>query len=209
MAGRPRSFDTAKALQSAMGVFWRKGYEGASITDVTEAMGITRPSLYAAFGSKKELFQAVVMQYDAQHRIVLEKALEAPRARDVARLVLRGVATLVTETGGNTPLGSLLLQGGLSCSDSDIPAELAGQRGHWEKAIRDRFIQAQADGDLAPDADPVLLARHTMAVLIGMSVLATEGVSKDELLSLAEMAVFPVARATQPDKAWEGHAVAP
>lgn len=197
MSGRPREFDPAEALQSAMEVFWHKGYEGTSVSDLTEAMGISRPSMYAAFGNKKALFHAVVMQYDAQHKNILEKALEAPNAQDVARLVLRGVARLVTYTGGNTPPGSLLLQAGLSCSDADIPAELASQRGHWEKAICNRFIRAQADGDLAPTADPALLARHTVAVLIGMSVLATQGVSRDELLSLAEMAVMPVAAATR------------
>ncbi len=192
-----------------MRVFWRKGYEGASITDVTEAMGITRPSLYAAFGSKKQLFQAVVMLYDAQHRSVLEEALAAPSACEVARLVLEGVATLVTDTRQNTPLGTLLLQGGLSCGDSDIPAQLAGQRSHWEKAIRLRFVKAQAEGDLAPDADPVLLARHIMAVLAGMAVLATEGVSRDGLLRLADLSVFAVAGATQTARTMQAPAVAP
>ncbi len=195
--GRPRSFDVGEALQRAMQVFWRKGYEGASIADLTKAMGINSPSLYAAFGNKKDLFHAVVMRYDALHKDLLAEALTAPRAQDVVRYILRGVAALVTDTGGGMPPGSLFVHGGLSGSDSAIPAELASRRALWEAAIRDRFIRAQAEEDLVPAADPVALARHTVAILIGMSVLAGEGVRQEDLLVLAELAVAPVTAASR------------
>jgi hypothetical protein len=96
--GRPRSFCTTQALNSAMQVFWRKGYEGASIAELKKAIGINSPSLYAAFGSKKELFHRVLAHYDAQNKAFMDEILAASRAQDVASLLLRGVAALVTDT---------------------------------------------------------------------------------------------------------------
>jgi AcrR family transcriptional regulator len=186
--GRPRSFCKTQALQSAMQVFWRKGYEGTTITDLTKAIGINSPSLYAAFGSKKELFQAVVVHYDAQLNAFMDEVLAAARARDVATLLLQGVASLVTDTKGNNPPGSLLVQSGMSCSDSTIPAVIARHRARWEKILCERFSRAQAEGDLSAATDPSGLARYIMAVAIGMSVLATEGASREDLLAMAEMA---------------------
>src|ERR1700733_10256091 len=87
-AGRPRSFCTEKALDSAMQVFWRKGYEGTSMVDLTEAIGINSPSLYAAFGSKEGLFRAVLERYDARRKDLMDKVLAAPDAKSVARLFL-------------------------------------------------------------------------------------------------------------------------
>jgi AcrR family transcriptional regulator len=194
--GRPRSFCTTQALQSAMQVFWRKGYEGASIADLTKAIGINSPSLYAAFGSKKELFYRVLVHYDAQNKVFMDEVLAAPRAQDVASLLLRGVATLITDTSGNNPSGSLFVQSGLSCSDAAIPAELARRRTYWEKALCKRFVRAQAEGDLSSAADPSALASHIMAVSIGMCVLAAGGASREDLLDTAEMAAMPVVRAS-------------
>src|ERR1700691_333348 len=99
-AGRPRGFCTEKALDSAMQVFWRKGYEGTSMVDLTGAMGINSPSLYAAFGSKEGLFRAVLERYDERRRGFMEKVLAAPDAYSVAQLFLEGVAAFAADTSG-------------------------------------------------------------------------------------------------------------
>jgi AcrR family transcriptional regulator len=194
--GRPRSFCTTQALNSAMQVFWRRGYEGASIAELTKAIGINSPSLYAAFGSKKELFNRVLEHYDAQNRVFMDEVLAAHRAQDVASLLLRGVATLVTDRSADNPPGSLFVQSGLSCSDPAIPAELARRRDHWERELCKRFGRAQAEGDLSSAASPSALASHIMVASIGMCVLAAEGASQEDLLGIAEMAAMPVSRAS-------------
>ena len=195
-AGRPRSFCTEKALDSAMQVFWRKGYEGASIAELTKAIGINSPSLYAAFGSKKELFHRVLVHYDAQNKVFMDEMLAASRAQDVASLFLRGVAALVTDTSRNNPPGSLFVQSWLSCSDPAIPAELARRRDRWERELCNRFARARAEGDLSSGSSPSALASHIMAVSIGMCVLAAEGASRKDLLDIADMAATPVSRAS-------------
>jgi AcrR family transcriptional regulator len=194
--GRPRSFCTTQALNSAMQVFWRRGYEGASIAELRKAIGINSPSLYAAFGSKKELFYRVLAHYDAQNKVFMDEILAASRAQDVASLLLRGVATLATDASGNNPRGGLLVQGGLSCSDPTIPAELARRRVHWEGELCKRFVRAQVEGDLSSGASPPALASYLMAVSIGMCVLAAERASREDLLDIADMAATSVSRAS-------------
>src|SRR6202035_2018492 len=126
--GRPRSFCTDTALDRAMTVFWRQGYEGASLADLTEAMGINSPSLYAAFGSKEGLFRAVLERYDGRGKGFMEKVLAAPDAQTVAREYLAGVARFAADTSGLNPPGCLLLQSVLSCGDQAIPDEMARHR---------------------------------------------------------------------------------
>src|ERR1700761_2872773 len=103
--GRPRSFCTDTALDRAMTVFWRKGYEGASLAELTEAMGINPPSLYAAFGNKEGLFRAVLERYDARRQAQMDRVIAAPDPRSVARLFLEGVADFSADTGGRSPPG--------------------------------------------------------------------------------------------------------
>src|ERR1700738_3561065 len=95
-AGRPRSFDTGKALNRAVEVFWRKGYEGASLSDLTKAMGINRPSLYAAFGDKESLFRKVLDRYDSGPAGYVREALNQPTARAVVERLMEGAAELGT-----------------------------------------------------------------------------------------------------------------
>src|ERR1700685_4522166 len=109
--GRARRFWKEKALHSAVQVFWRKGYEGTSMVDLTEAIGINSPSLYAAFGSKDGLFRAVLERYDARRATFMKKLLAAPTACEVAELFLHGVADFAADTGGKNPPGCLFLQG--------------------------------------------------------------------------------------------------
>lgn len=193
-AGRPRIFCTEKALDCAMQVFWRKGYEGASMVDLTSAMGINSPSLYAAYGSKEGLFRAVLERYEARRDQFMEEVFAAPTAREVARLFLHGVADFAADTGGQNPPGCLLLQCGMTCGDSNIPDELARHRAEKEKALCERFARAQAEGDLANNIAPAALARYVMAVANGMFVQAASGASAQDLHAVADLglASFPV-----------------
>jgi len=176
-AGRPRSFCTEKALDSAMQVFWRKGYEGASMVELTTAMGINSPSLYAAFGSKEGLFRQVLDRYDARRQAFMESVLNAPTAREAAHRFLHGVADFVADTGGKNPPGCLLMQCGSSCGDDDIPDVVARHRAEKEAALRDRFARAVQEGDLPAGSDPGALARYLTTVANGIAVQAVADIA--------------------------------
>ena len=186
--GRPRGFCTDTALDRAMNVFWRKGYEGASLADLTEAMGINPPSLYSAFGSKEGLFRAVLERYDERRRDFMEKVIAAPDAQTVAKLFLEGVAEFAADTSGLNPPGCLLVQSG-SCANEDIPEAVAKHRAEKEAALRQRFERARKEGDLPSDADPKTLARYLVAIANGICMQATTGASPKELQDIARMAL--------------------
>ena len=187
--GRPRGFDLDQALEQAMQVFWRLGYEGASLAELTKAMGINSPSLYAAFGSKEGLFKAVLDHYAARRQECLAQVLAAPTAREAAERLLFGLVDLATDP--NEPPGCLLLQGGLSCgvTTPTIPQELARRRAYLETALEERFTQARDAGDLPASADPAVLARYLAAVCNGIAVQAAAGASRDELRQIAALAL--------------------
>lgn len=194
--GRPREFDVEKSLDRAMQVFWRKGYQGASMSELTAAMKINSPSLYGAFGSKEGLFKAVLDHYDATRSGLLTKILAAPTAREVASRFLCGVADFATDA--HHPPGCLLVQAGLSCGDKDVPKELARHRAAAELALRERFKCAQADRELPQDADAAGLARYLITVANGICVQAASGASRKELRQVAELALagWPVGART-------------
>jgi len=194
--GRPRGFSTDTALDRAMTVFWRQGYEGASLADLTKAMGINPPSLYAAFGSKEGLFRAVLERYDERRKGFMDKVLAAPDAKSVAQLFLEGVAEFASDTSGRNPPGCLLLQSGLSCGDQVIPDELARHRAEKERALRERFARARKEGDLSSSAHPAALARYLVTMANGICVQAAAGASAGELREIAHMALagWPVDR---------------
>jgi AcrR family transcriptional regulator len=185
-------------LDRAMTVFWRKGYEGASLADLTEAMGINPPSLYAAFGNKEGLFRAVLDRYDERRKELMDTVLSAPDPISVARLFLEGVADFTADTNGRNPPGCLLVQSGLSCSDQDIPDVLAEHRAEKERALRERFARDVKDGKLPKSADPATLARYLVAVANGLCVQASAGSTVAELRSVVEIAIaaFPIAGPT-------------
>src|SRR5882672_4327357 len=114
--GRPRSFDMDRALDRALQVFWRKGYEGASLSDLTKAMGINRPSLYAAFGDKQALFRKAVDRYAKGPAAYICQALQEPTARAVAERLLHGSVDLLTNPAN--PRGCLMVQSALACGDA-------------------------------------------------------------------------------------------
>jgi AcrR family transcriptional regulator len=193
--GRPRNFCTETVLDRAMTVFWRKGYEGASLADLTEAMGINPPSLYAAFGNKEGLFRAVLDRYDERRKELMDSVLAAPDPISVARMFLEGVADFTADTNGRNPPGCLLVQSGLSCSDQDIPDVLAEHRAEKERALRERFARDVKDGKLPKSTDPATLARYLVAMANGLCVQASAGSTVAELRSVVEIAVaaFPIA----------------
>ena len=187
--GRPREFDIENALDEAMEVFWRHGYEGATIAQLTSAMGINPPSLYAAFGSKEGLLKAALDRYSQRRASCMAEVLSEPTARGVAEHLLLTLADLQTDP--NNPPGCLLVAGGLACGagSENIPFELAARRAQNEEQWRERFIRARAEGDLSADADPAALARYLSALVAGMGVLASSGATREELRQIALVAV--------------------
>src|SRR3982074_3060381 len=158
--GRPREFDPDQALDIALQVFWRRGYEGASMADLTEAMGITKPSLYAAFGNKEELFRKALDRYVDGPGGYVQVALAKPTAREVVEHLLLEAADAVTDP--NNPPGCLAVQGALCCGDAaqSIKQELMLRRANGEEDLRKRFDRAIAEGNLpggAPAAHPAAL----------------------------------------------------
>src|ERR1700724_2374992 len=154
--GRPRSFDTEVALERAMHVFWAKGYEGAVLSDLTRAMRINRPSLYAAFGNKEQLFRKVLDRYMDGPVAYFGKALAAPTARDVVAEIFLGTARMVDDP--KIPAGCLMVQGALACGDASVRKEVAARRAAAELALRRRLQRAKREGDLPRNADPAELA---------------------------------------------------
>lgn len=178
---RPRGFDLDDALWAAVQVFWAKGYEGASLADLTRAMGINRTSLYAAFGNKENLFRLALDRYNAQHMAFAPPILEQADARSVVHDLLSHFAD--AQTDAPNPPGCLATTAALTGSDASaaVKVELASRRGAYEARLRRRLERAQAEGDLAADQDPADLARFFMTVAHGMAVQATSGASRQEL----------------------------
>jgi AcrR family transcriptional regulator len=187
--GRPRGFDTDQALDRAIEVFWRQGYEGASLSDLTEAMGINKTSMYAAFGNKRDLFDKTLARYAEIDMAYARKALTAPTAREVAETFLRENAKAVTTPG--RPPGCFSIQSGLACgtANADVSATLARARKAGELALRDRFRRAIQEGDLDPGNDPDDLARYIMTVSEGLAVHAAAGASRRELTRVVDLAL--------------------
>jgi AcrR family transcriptional regulator len=188
--GRPREFDADMALDKALHVFWQRGYEGTSLTDLTDAMGISRPSLYAAFGNKEELFRRALDRYAQKGPgSVHAEALAEPTARRVVEYLLRSVAESVTDPCH--PAGCLAVQGALTCSSAadSVKQELTKRRAEGEENLRKRFERAKAEGDLGPTSDPEALACYVSTVTQGMSVQAAGGATRADLMAVAELAL--------------------
>lgn len=187
MKGRPREFDADEALDCALEVFWRKGYEGTSLSELTEAMGINRPSLYAAFGNKEELFRKALDRYADGPAAYAREALNAPTAKGVAERLLHGAAEALTHP--DYPPGCLGVHGALSCGEAaeSIRDELGSRRAAYEQSLRQRFERAKAEGDLSAEADCADLARLVMTVAQGMAVQAAGGATRQDLRRVAEM----------------------
>jgi AcrR family transcriptional regulator len=184
--GRPRGFDVDLALDQALHVFWRKGYEGTSLSDLTKAMGINRPSLYAAFGNKEDLFRKALDRYSEGPTAFWDEALRAPTARSAVERLLRGTIDLLTDR--RTPRGCLIVQSALACGDTadSVRKELASRRKSGETALRRRFQRAKREGDLPANSDPADLARYITTVMHGLAVLGAGSATRPQLLRVME-----------------------
>jgi AcrR family transcriptional regulator len=192
--GRPREFCTDAALAAALRVFWSKGYEGASMAELTEAMGITKPSLYAAFGNKESLFRKALDLYESEKLDYMREALDAPTAREVAARLLRGA--LKNQTGQGSPKGCLGVISSMACGveAESIRQEVIARRCSSQRALLDRFERAKTDGDLPADTDVQGLASYLIVIMQGMAVQAGGGTTCAELERLIDtsLAMWPV-----------------
>lgn len=196
--GRPRTFVVEDALEAAMRVFWRKGYLGTSLADLTGALGINRPSLYAAFGSKEGLFRQALERYANGPTAYLRDALEKGTAREVVEHMLNGAARLATNPGN--PQGCLWVKAAVTSGSPADPLarELAAGRASGYRRLRDRFQQAVATGDLPPGTDVAALAQYVVTVSTGLSVQAAAGASRRQLLKVVAtvLGAWPSGRAS-------------
>ena len=198
--GRPREFDVDEAVERALGLFWRRGYEGTSMSDLTKALGITRASLYAAFGNKEGLFQRVMERYEARAGAYRIAADRAPTSLEAVRILLTGPVKLHGDK--QNPPGCLGVQGALACGaeSESVRNDLASRRHRGEAAIRHRLQRAAKEDDLSVDEDPADLARYLSALIYGMAVLAAGGASRKELQGVADIAFRHWARASRPTR---------
>jgi AcrR family transcriptional regulator len=182
--GRPLSFDRDFALEKAMLTFWRHGYETTSIVDLTKAMGVTAPSLYTAFGDKKRLFLEAARRYAGDPEVMAEAISAAPTAYDAARAMLTRAA--IAFTGDDTPKGCLLASATASCSSdaADVQQAVADIRNAITAQLHSKVRSDVCDGVLPDDTDVAAMAGLVMAVTQGLSVLARDGTSRAQLLSI-------------------------
>ncbi len=188
--GRPREFDRGVALERAMEVFWSHGYEGASIADLTQAMGISTPALYGAFGSKAELYREALELYQVQQSQEAWKKIEGERTtRSAISLLLRESARTFTDP--RHPPGCMVSTAVLSCAEENRPiARLtAAIRQATLERIQARLQRGIDEGELPATADAAALARFFGAIIQGMSIQATDGARREELLLIAEFAL--------------------
>jgi AcrR family transcriptional regulator len=188
-SGRPRAFRREVALEAAMRVFWRHGYDGASLTALTAAMGINRPSLYAAFGDKAALFREAVALYGTGPGRYVRRALGQPTARKVAETLLRGAVSAATDPAN--PGGCLWVQGALVAgAESDsIRRMMVDLREGGITQIRERLLRAGREGDLPSTSDPEALTHYLISVMNGISVQGASGRSRDDLNKVADLAL--------------------
>ncbi|QNQ09848.1 TetR/AcrR family transcriptional regulator [Sphingomonas alpina] len=190
--GRPREFCTEEALAAALRVFWRNGYECASMAELTAEMGITKPSLYAAFGNKEALFHKALDLYEREKLAYTVAALEAPTARGVAERFMTGALEMQMSTCD--PKGCMGVISSVSCGGAEsIKADVAARRVSSEAALIARFERAKQEGDLPETLEPDALARYLYALLQGLSVQAGSGASCAQLQQLVDtsLSIWP------------------
>lgn len=190
MAGRPRDFCIDTALDSALKLFWQKGFEATSLTDLTKAMGINRPSLYAAYGNKEELYRKALNRYITQKSWIIEDALSQPTSYDmVKRMMDNFIGT--PNPSCTDPRGCMTTMATLACSiqAQSIQNDLAAYKAEVEKKFHARLNQAIAEGDLPKDADPASLLMFIFTVLNGLAMHSKMGTSHEQMKKVAAMAL--------------------
>lgn len=187
--GRPREFCVDHALAQALSVFWAKGYDGESLTDLTEAMGITRPSLYAAFGNKEALFRKALDLYEKEKMAYVGEALAQPSARLLAETMLRGAVETACNCEGAH--GCLRVISSVTCGPAaqSIHDEVIERSNKGKQALVERLERAKMEGDLPANVDPEGLSRVLVSIIQGISVQASQGASREQLEQLAQTAL--------------------
>jgi|SRR5579862_5993368 len=187
--GRPRAFSEMTALDAAMRVFWENGYEGATLDDLTRAMGINRSSLYATFGDKEKLFRQVIARYAGGPGAYIYEALTRPTAREVIETLLRRSVKLLSDP--THPPGCLSLQGGLACGSGAeaVKQAMIDWRKRGQAEIQTRMQRAHAEGDLPKDISPKALSRYVSILLNGLAVQAANGATRADMSGAVELAL--------------------
>ena len=187
--GRPRAFDEDVALEAAMRVFWEKSYEGATMADLTKAMGINRSSTYATFGDKEALFLRAVDRYRTGPMAYVQKALELPTFRETVVSLLQGTVEFLA-TPGN-PRGCLSIQGALACGTDAEPVKqvMIERRKEGETALKSRIQRAQQEGELDSEIDPADFARYISILVTGLFIQAANGATRAEMIRSVEIAL--------------------
>jgi AcrR family transcriptional regulator len=201
--GRPRAFDREGALKAAMILFWRNGYEGTSMAQLTAAMGINAPSLYAAFESKEKLYrEALTLYLGSLGNIGVGALEECASAREGVQNVLEQAASAFTRR--DCPSGCMVGSGALRGAEENqvVVQETAALRRMAQEATERRFKRAIADGELAPDTNFKALTAFYSTVVQGMSVQAQDGATRNDLLRVVNvaMAAWPSAPAKRKAK---------
>src|SRR6202163_2070225 len=188
-SGRTRQFNVDEALDRALEVFWARGYEGATLPELTRAMGINRPSLYAAFGNKEQLFRKALKRYQTGPMAFLTEALRQPTARAVAEAIFSGFVWMQRDR--DKARGCLIVSGALACSEEaeTVRRELVRLRQAVVTAFRERFERAVQDGDLPAGTDCATLGRYVATVLGGLAVQAASGATEEELRLVSALAM--------------------
>jgi AcrR family transcriptional regulator len=187
--GRPIGFDKKAALEAAMLLFWERGFEGTSMADLTQAMGLNPSSIYAAFGDKNELFQLAVRRYMEIRAQYAVKALEEPTLEKVIRALFDNTIAFLT-TPGHPPT-CMTLAGAVGCSVDAKPARdlMKEIRKQNEAAMRKRLLKARRRGELPKDINVNDYTRYLSSILAGLSIQAANGSTKAELKGTAQMAL--------------------
>jgi AcrR family transcriptional regulator len=185
--GRPRSFDEDQAIDAAMRVFWEKSFEGTTMTDLTDATGLSRSSIRAAFGSKEGLFLKAVKRYQSEQMRYIPKALAQPTLRRAIEALFRGMVNFISIPGN--PKGCLSIHGALACgTDGELVTQvMAKWRRSNENLIKERIQQAQREGELGRDVNAADYARYIATIMIGIGIQAVNGTGRTELTRMVDM----------------------
>ncbi|WP_211455723.1 TetR/AcrR family transcriptional regulator [Comamonas sp. PE63] len=190
MAGRPREFDRDQALERAMLAFWQRGYEGTSMADLVQAMGIASARIYAAFGSKQALFREAIQRYESGAGCFADRALaEESLVREAISRMLRDAATTYTEP--SRPQGCMVVMAATNFAqeNEEVAAWLAVHRRQRTQSIINRLQRAMDEGELRQDTDVQALGDFYATQLHGISVQARDGISRSRLLAAAAAAI--------------------